>query len=104
MSCAFHPRWIHAAEECPYCFEERAGHTANIGIGKEGEKLPHSPAQVEAIMQYAMKHGQLLMAMFKIGDDLAVQVFGEPSEELANALDSTAASYRKAVDASRKTN
>jgi hypothetical protein len=104
MSCAFHPQWIHAAEECPHCAEQRFGNPTNIGIGRDGKKLPHSPAQVAAIMQVAMKRGTLIMAMFEIDGDLAVQVFGEPSERLCVALDSAAASYRKAVEASRKTN
>lgn len=71
----------------------------NMAIDREGRPLPCSPDQVKAIVQRAMRDGELLAAVFRMpSGDVAVQVLGEPSLELLEALEQTAFAYRRALE------
>lgn len=69
----------------------------NVAVDGAGNTLPFTPSQVEDVLQRGIAHGDLIMAVFKVGDDLMVKVFGEPSEEIGRILDMVASSYRKAI-------
>jgi len=72
-----------------------------VALDAEGNLLPYSPAKVEAVVADATQHGELLCAVFRLPDaSLAVQVVGEPSLVLAEALETVARSYRRALQTS----
>ncbi len=69
----------------------------DIAIDQDGHPLPYGPDEVQRIVQRALEQGDVLAAVFKTGGDLAIQVFGPPSQEIADALDIAARAYREAL-------
>lgn len=66
----------------------------------KGHRLPYSSDQVREIVASAVDDpdAELLVAIFKKGEDLMVQVWGEPSKEILDCLEQTARAYRSAVE------
>ena len=68
-------------------------------IDGEGRSLPHSPAQVKQIVVRALKEGRILAVLIQMpSGDLAVQVMGDPSHEVAEALLQAGAAYARALE------
>lgn len=71
----------------------------NVAVDGRGQDLPHSEEEVKRIIQEAVADGQMLCCVVRTpSGDLAVPVLGEPSEELALALELAAQGYRRAFN------
>lgn len=73
---------------------------APIGIDAHGKRLPHSPAEVQAIIDNALEHGELIAAIMRTAaGDVAVQVLTEagPTQEILEILESATNAYRALV-------
>ena len=70
-------------------------HTA---IDEDGHILPYTPEQVMGIVARAVNEETLLALIMEMKDgSLAVQVLGEPSTRLADALETAATAYRRVL-------
>ena len=94
MSCSIHPWWPHAQEDCPFCAETTSH---NMAIDLDGNSLPFTPHQVDAITHRMADEGTLLASIWRVGNDLAVRVEGPPSQELLDAMERAVAGYRRAL-------
>jgi hypothetical protein len=65
----------------------------DIALDEQGRPLPHSPAEVRKIVRQMADEGEVLAVIVRVENDLAVKVFGPPSQELAEALRTVANSY-----------
>jgi hypothetical protein len=67
-----------------------------MAIDSEGTPLPHSSAEVDAIVARALEKGELIAAILKDEHgQLCVQVLGPPSRELLEALETATVAYRR---------
>jgi hypothetical protein len=66
----------------------------DMAVDGTGKPLPYTPDQVQAIVHQALADGQILAAIVRKGDDLMVQVFGPPSQEILDVLLETVRAYR----------
>lgn len=69
----------------------------HVAISGDGAPLQFTPEQVQSAIQRAIYEGDLILAVFRIRNDVMVKVFGEPSEDIARLLDMVATNYRKAA-------
>lgn len=68
-------------------------------IDTEGKSLPYSPDQVRQIVDRALTEGDLLAVVSRMpSGDLAVQVLGNPSHEVAEALMQARLAYKRALE------
>ena len=73
-------------------------HPDNMAIDGEGRTLPYSPAEVQAIVQRALKEGNVLAAVMRVDEDLMVQIFGPPSREVLDAFETVVQAYRRVLE------
>ncbi len=73
-------------------------HPDNMAIDSEGRPLPYSPAEVQAIVQRALKEGNVLAAVMQVDGDLMVHVFGPPSAEVIHAFETVVRAYRRVLE------
>lgn len=100
MSCV-----LHGSENCPLCDDPRPappprgpGHRDNMAIGADGRTLPYTSAEVDQIMMRALRDGDVMAAILRLPNgDLAIQVFGPPSKELLDILETTTKAYRRTL-------
>lgn len=70
----------------------------HVGVDTDGNPLAYTSDQVKDIVRNAMEHGDVLMAVLRTeSGDLACQVFGPPSEEIADMVEAFARAYRAAI-------
>lgn len=69
----------------------------NMAVDAEGRALAHSPEEVRAICVRMIEEGEILAVIARVHDDLAVQVFGPPSQELLDCLDRATQAYRRVL-------
>lgn len=69
-----------------------------VALDNRGRPLPLTTAEVQVAMRQLVEDGDLVAAVLRTpAGDLAVQVFGPPSEELADCLETVASAYRTAL-------
>lgn len=68
-----------------------------MAIGRDGNPLPYSPAEVRAIVLKMIDEGDIMAVIVRVKDDLAVQVFGPPSAELLDVLETATQAYRRTL-------
>lgn len=74
-------------------------HPDSTAVDSDGKMLPLSPEQVTAVVERAIRTGDLLAAVIEMPDgDLSVQVFGPPSLKTLESLERAARSYRAIFD------
>lgn len=73
-------------------------HPNNMAVDGEGRSLPYSPAEVEAIVQRALKEGNVLAAVMRVDGDLMVQVFGPPRREVLHAFETLVRAYHRVLE------
>jgi hypothetical protein len=78
-------------------------HDDHIGVDRDGQALPHTPAEIKAIVDEMASAGELVLVMIRHRDALAVKVFREPSLELADEFDLVAKQFRLAAERYRAT-
>jgi hypothetical protein len=69
----------------------------DMAVDRDGAPLPYTPEQVRAIVTDALESGEIQAVIIKKGDDLMVQVFGPPSRELLDVLETATRGYRRAL-------
>lgn len=69
----------------------------DMAVDGNGNPLPYSPQEVRAIVLKMIDDGDIQAVIVRVGDDLAVQVFGPPSRELLDVLETTTRAYRRAL-------
>lgn len=62
-----------------------------------GNKLPFNQKQIREVINHMMEQGEIVAVIIKVGNDLGVQVFGPPSDELIGILEQTLEAYKHAV-------
>jgi hypothetical protein len=73
-------------------------HSDDIGFDSRGVPLPHAPSDVREIMDRMLDRGEIVAAVVKdTNGDYGVSVFGPPTRELLNVLESTTAALRMAL-------
>lgn len=101
MSCA-----LHGQSPCPLCDDPRPAPPLrgprfmrdNQAIDGKGNPLPYTSAEIDIIMQRALRDGDVMAAILRMpSGDLAVQVFGPPSLELLEILETTTRAYRRTL-------
>ncbi len=103
MRCA-----LHGQEQCPLCDPQPRRRrpppprlrTApeNMAVDAAGKSLPYTAEEVTRIMEKALRDGDVMAAILRMPTgDLAVQVFGPPSLELLDILETTARAYRRVL-------
>lgn len=65
-----------------------------VAIGPDGQPLPLSPAEVQTTMDRIFREGTLLAVLIETREGIAVQVLGEPSVGIVEALEAAARAYR----------
>jgi len=91
MKCA-----LHGADPCPMCAVPAAAE--NMAVDANGTPLPFTPTQVREIVNRAVLDGDLVAAILRMpGGDLCVQVFGPPSHELVEMLETTLHAYKRVL-------
>lgn len=97
---------LHGVELCPLCtilpkrapVREPRASQFNIAIGKDGNPLPYSSEEVKQVAFKAVDDGELVAALFRLpSGDLSFQVYGPPSLELVEMLDSVVSQYKRAL-------
>jgi len=73
-------------------------HPDNTAIDEEGRVMPMTSDQVARHMERVINEGQLLVAVFRHGDELAVQSLCPPSWDLVGCLETAARGYRKTLE------
>jgi len=67
-------------------------------VGFEGKRrLKHSPGEVRQVVDQMFKEGNILAVIVEGTEGIGVQVFGEPSSAILNALEATVEAYREAL-------
>lgn len=70
-------------------------HPANMAVDGEGRSLALSPEEVRKTVERMLDDGDIIAVLVRTPNgDLAFQVFGEPCQELLDALEQLAAAYR----------
>lgn len=101
MTCA-----LHGQTNCPLCDDPRPAptpsrahlHGDNMAVDGNGNPLPYTSAEVAIIMEKALRDGNVMAAILRMpSGDLAVQVFGPPSHELLDILETTTRAYRRTL-------
>lgn len=71
----------------------------SMAVDHAGRPLAHTPAEVRSIAGRMLEDGEILAVILKgRNGDLGVQVYGPPSQELVEILETTAAAYRRAIE------
>jgi hypothetical protein len=71
----------------------------DFAIDTKGRPLPYSSAEIRAIVRRAVDEGTLVAALLRMpSGDLAFQVFGPPSQELLDTLESVTTAYRRLLE------
>jgi len=92
MKCA-----LHGVDTCPMC-EAGPAPAENMAVDADGRPLPFTPHQVREIVNRAVVDGDLVAAILRMpGGDLCVQVFGPPSHELVEMLETTLHAYKRVL-------
>jgi hypothetical protein len=69
-----------------------------MAVDRHGNPLPYTSAEVATIMEIALRDGNVMAAILRMpSGDLAVQVFGPPSRELLDILETTTRAYRRTL-------
>jgi hypothetical protein len=69
----------------------------HMAVDSAGKPLPYAPAEVRLITERMIRDGEIVAVIAQVGDDLAVQVFGPPSQQLVDVLQTAADAYRRVV-------
>lgn len=70
----------------------------DIAIDTDGSVAPLSAEDVRKVVDNAIQNGTVLAVVLRDpSGQIAVQVFGPPSEDLLSILETTAAAYRRAM-------
>lgn len=72
-------------------------HDDDMAVDHEGRPIAMAPIDVRKMVMKMINEGEILLVAVRVGDDVAVQVFGPPSEELCDVLDQTARNLRRAT-------
>jgi hypothetical protein len=97
---------LHGVEQCPLCtilpkhepVREPRASQFNIAIGKDGNPLPYSPDEVKLVAAKALDDGELIAVLMRLpSGDLAAQIFGPPSLELIEMLESFVEQYKRGL-------
>ena len=75
----------------------RRSHPGNMLIGTDGQPVPLSPETVDEAIGDIIDRGELVLAVFRFEDALAVQTFSPPSQEIIDILEQTLHTYRQAL-------
>ncbi len=69
-----------------------------MAVDNKGNSLPYTSDEVAVIMAKALRDGDVMAAILRMpSGDLAVQVFGPPSLELLDILETTTRAYRRTL-------
>lgn len=69
----------------------------DIAVDVNGKPLPYSPSQVKSLCLDMIDKGQILAVIVDDGKQIGIQVFGEPSREILDALETVTHAYRNAL-------
>ena len=69
----------------------------DMAVDLDGHALPYTGAQVRDIVLKMVDEGEIIAVILRKGDELGVQVFGPPSVELLEILETATRAYRGAV-------
>lgn len=69
----------------------------NFAIDREGRPLPHTSDETRAIVLKMIDEGEIMAVVVRRGGDLGVQVFGPPTRELLDVLETATTAYRRAL-------
>jgi len=69
----------------------------DMAVDGDGQALAYSPEAVRAIVLKMVEQGEILAVLVRVEGQLAVQVFGPPSHELLDALETTCRAYRRVL-------
>jgi signal transduction histidine kinase len=69
----------------------------DLAIDPDGRVLPYRPDEVRQIVLRMIDQGEILFVGVRVGDDLAVQAFAPPSQDLVDALEQAAHAIREAL-------
>lgn len=72
-------------------------HDANMAVDIEGTPLPYTPTAVRDIVLKMIAEGEIIAVVVRRDDDLGVQVFGPPSQELLAVLEQATNAYRNVL-------
>ena len=65
-----------------------------MAVDEKGRTLPFTPDEVTAVSLNALEHGDVMLAVLQFpSGDLAVQVFGPPSQKAVDILETTLQAY-----------
>jgi len=69
-----------------------------MAVDQDGKSLPYTGVEVRAIIMKMIDEGEIRAVIVETPDgNLAVQVFGPPSRQLLDVLETTTRAYRRAL-------
>ena len=69
----------------------------DVAIDSEGRILPYAPQEVRKIVMRLIDQGEILAVIVEHNDQIAVQVFGPPTQKLIDVLETALEAYRAAM-------
>lgn len=69
-----------------------------MAVGSDGHPLPYNPTEVTQIMEKALRDGDVVAAILRLpGGNLCCQIFGPPSQELVEILETVTRAYKRVL-------
>jgi hypothetical protein len=69
----------------------------DMAVDGDGNSLPYTGPEVRDIVLKMVDEGEIMAVILRKGEQLGVQVFGPPSKELLDILETTTRAYRRAL-------